>query len=194
MASTTRDRLIEVARQLFSRQGVAHTTMNDIANASSKGRRTIYTYFKNKREIYNAVLDGESDRIAESLRRVATEAAPVEQRLAKFLRLGLERYFGEDEGAGGRQWLKFDSKRLLRIRRMVRAKENAMLSALLAEGVRNGTFNPDRCRLFISSNFIFDVLADGHNNPPMEKEQLRDAIENFITFIVTDLTVSANQA
>ena len=46
MVSKTRERLIEVARQLFARKGVENTTMLDIANASDKGRRTIYTYFK----------------------------------------------------------------------------------------------------------------------------------------------------
>ena len=55
----TRELLIDVARQLFARQGVASTTMNDIAEASGKGRRTIYTYFKNKNEIYWAVVEAE---------------------------------------------------------------------------------------------------------------------------------------
>lgn len=49
MVSKTRDKLIEVARQLFTNKGVENTTMNDIAAASEKGRRTIYTYFKSKR-------------------------------------------------------------------------------------------------------------------------------------------------
>lgn len=44
MAIKTREKLIEVARQLFARKGIENTTMNDIANASEKGRRTIYTY------------------------------------------------------------------------------------------------------------------------------------------------------
>ena len=51
MVTKTRDKLIEVARQLFVHKGIENTTMNDIANASDKGRRTIYTYFKNKKEI-----------------------------------------------------------------------------------------------------------------------------------------------
>ena len=56
MVKKTRDRFIEVARSLFARKGVENTTMNDIATASDKGRRTIYTYFKSKREIFNAVI------------------------------------------------------------------------------------------------------------------------------------------
>ena len=50
--SKTRERLIEVARGLFAHQGLEATTMNDIAAASGKGRRTLYTYFRNKEEIY----------------------------------------------------------------------------------------------------------------------------------------------
>ena len=41
MALTTRDKLIDVARVLFAKKGVENTTMNDIAQAASKGRRTI---------------------------------------------------------------------------------------------------------------------------------------------------------
>ena len=54
--SKTREMLVDVARQLFARMGVDNTTMNDIAQASKKGRRTLYTYFKSKNEIYLAVV------------------------------------------------------------------------------------------------------------------------------------------
>ncbi|MDE6467203.1 MAG: TetR/AcrR family transcriptional regulator, partial [Duncaniella sp.] len=57
IAAKTRERLLDVARQLFVSNGVERTTMNDIATASDKGRRTIYTYFKNKKEIYDAVVE-----------------------------------------------------------------------------------------------------------------------------------------
>ena len=78
MAIKTREKLIEVARQLFARKGIENTTMNDIANASEKGRRTIYTYFKNKREIYNAVVEKESEQLVTRLREVlATDLKPV---------------------------------------------------------------------------------------------------------------------
>lgn len=40
----TRQKLVDVARQLFAKNGIANTTMNDIAVASGKGRRTLYTY------------------------------------------------------------------------------------------------------------------------------------------------------
>ena len=52
--SKTRQKLVDVARQLFAKNGLENTTMNDIALLSGKGRRTLYTYFKSKEEIYYA--------------------------------------------------------------------------------------------------------------------------------------------
>ena len=46
--SKTRQKLVDVARQLFAMKGMENTTMNDIAVASGKVRRTRYTYFKSK--------------------------------------------------------------------------------------------------------------------------------------------------
>ena len=57
--SKTRSLLIDVARRLFAQKGLEGTTMNDIAVASGKGRRTLYTYFKNKEAIYYAVIETE---------------------------------------------------------------------------------------------------------------------------------------
>lgn len=69
--SRTKAKLVDVARQLFARQGLEDTTMNDIAVASEKGRRTLYTYFKNKEEIYYAVIEAEMERLTETIKRVA---------------------------------------------------------------------------------------------------------------------------
>ena len=63
----TRQKLIEVARDLFAHNGLEATTMNDIAQASGKGRRTLYTYFRNKEEIYKAVVEEELERLSERM-------------------------------------------------------------------------------------------------------------------------------
>lgn len=78
--SKTRQKLVDVARQLFAKQGFDDTTMNDIAQASGKGRRTLYTYFKNKEEIYYAVIEAEMERLTDSMKDVALhEMRPVDK-------------------------------------------------------------------------------------------------------------------
>ena len=69
--SKTRQKLIDIARQLFAKRGVANTTMNDIAVASGKGRRTLYTYFNSKEEVYSAVIESELERLSDKLGEVA---------------------------------------------------------------------------------------------------------------------------
>ena len=73
--------LVDVARQLFARMGVDNTTMNDIAQASRKGRRTLYTYFKSKNEIYLAVVESELDQLHKMLVDVASKDLPADEKL-----------------------------------------------------------------------------------------------------------------
>ncbi len=67
----TRKKLVDEARILFAKKGFANTTMNDIAVASGKGRRTLYTYFNNKEEIYSAVIASELERLSDKLDEMA---------------------------------------------------------------------------------------------------------------------------
>ena len=69
----TRQKLVDVARQLFAKNGVASTTMNDIALASGKGRRTLYTYFSRKEDIYYAVIESELERLSDKMEGVAAK-------------------------------------------------------------------------------------------------------------------------
>lgn len=87
----TRDKLIDIARQLFAHKGIENTTMNDIAIAAEKGRRTIYTYFKNKRDIYNAVVETESDKVLSKLSEIAKLQIPADEKLMEFISNALTR-------------------------------------------------------------------------------------------------------
>ena len=85
--SKTRDRIVDVARQLFAKEGIENTTMNDIAKASKKGRRTLYTYFKSKDEVYMAVVKSELDSLMDHLKDVSEkDISPDEKIMAIILR------------------------------------------------------------------------------------------------------------
>ena len=77
----TRQTLLEVARELFARKGLEATTMNDIAQASQRGRRTLYTYFRNKEEIYYAVIENELERLSEKMDKVAAMDIEPEEKV-----------------------------------------------------------------------------------------------------------------
>ena len=80
----TRDMLMEKARQLFAKHGFENTTMNDIAEASQRGRRTLYTYFRNKKEIYDAVIASELDNMYNQLEKTVERESSVSDKLMLF--------------------------------------------------------------------------------------------------------------
>ena len=88
--SKTREMLVDVARQLFAKSGLENTTMNDIAVASRKGRRTLYTYFKNKNEIYWAVVESELAHLLQRLKDIANKDLPPEEKLTNYILTRLE--------------------------------------------------------------------------------------------------------
>ena len=81
--SKTRQTLVDVARKLFAKNGLENTTMNDIAVASGKGRRTLYTYFKNKDDIYSAVIASELERLSDKLDEVAAKKIRPQDKIIK---------------------------------------------------------------------------------------------------------------
>ena len=83
--SKTRQLLVDVARQLFAKKGLENTTMNDIAQASGKGRRTLYTYFKSKEDIYYAVIETELERLSDKLDEVAARKISPQEKVIELI-------------------------------------------------------------------------------------------------------------
>ena len=65
MAVRTRDRILDVAWDLFLRQGFAGTTVTQIEAAAdlSPGSGSFYRHFRSKQEVLQAVVDREVERI-----------------------------------------------------------------------------------------------------------------------------------
>ena len=75
--------IIGVAAGLFATVGLRRTTMETIAAAAGRGRRTVYMYFSNKAEIYEAVVEGELNRIIKPLREIAASEGAIRAGAAK---------------------------------------------------------------------------------------------------------------
>ena len=86
----TREMLMEKARQLFAKYGFENTTMNDIAEASHRGRRTLYTYFSNKKDIYNACIQAELESMYEQLQETVNKEHTATDKLMLFFVTRLE--------------------------------------------------------------------------------------------------------
>lgn len=86
----TRAKLVDVARQLFAKKGVEDTTMNDIAQASKKGRRTLYTYFKSKEQIYMAVVESELEMLSTQMEKAASKPVSLDKKILELIMTHLD--------------------------------------------------------------------------------------------------------
>lgn len=143
--SKTRDMLVDVARQLFARMGVDNITMNDIAQASGKGRRTLYTYFKNKNEIYLAVVESELAQLHRTLIDVAEKDLPSDEKLITFIYTRLDAIKALVFRNGTLRATFFrDIWRVEKVRKEFDIREVEILKTILDDGVREGVFSmPD---------------------------------------------------
>ena len=137
--SKTRAKLVDVARQLFAKNGVDNTTMNDIAVASKKGRRTLYTYFKCKEEIYIAVVDSELEMLSEALEKVAAEKIAPDVKILKLIETHLDtiKVIILRNGTLRAGFFR-DIWRVERVRRNFDMREIALFKQILTEALPNG--------------------------------------------------------
>lgn len=83
----SKETILNQALTIFGRLGFYKTTMADIANASKRGRRTIYMYFKNKEEVYEAVIEREINRIIDHIKEKLEQIPDPETKFAKYVEL-----------------------------------------------------------------------------------------------------------
>ncbi len=142
--SKTKARLVDVARQLFAKVGVENTTMNDIALASKKGRRTLYTYFKSKDEIYSAVVESELDILSDLMKRVAEKNITPDQKIIEMIytRLDAVKEVVYRNGTLRANFFR-DIWRVEKVRKKFDAKEIALFKSVLQEGVDKDVFHID---------------------------------------------------
>lgn len=140
--STSRENILEVARNVFSRFGFTKTTMSDIADESRKGRRTIYSYFKSKEEIYLAVIQKEVDILKNSLSGVVSEPIKPKEKLKKYFTIRmrsineLANYYEAIKNTYRQNFSMIEG-----IRQSFDKKEIIMISNILNEGNKRNEFD-----------------------------------------------------
>lgn len=168
----TRQRLIEVARELFAKNGLEATTMNDIAKASGRGRRTLYTYFRHKEEIYYAVIEEELALLSEKMESVTKMHAEPEEKIFALIytHLSIIRETVLRNGSLRAEFFR-DIWMVEKVRRTFDEKEHRILQLVLQEGIDKGRFRIENVGLMtdiihysvkgLEVPYIYDRLGDG---------------------------------
>ena len=87
-AAETRSGILDAAERVFSQRGVSHTSLEDIAGAAGVTRGAIYWHFKNKSELFNAMVNRVMLPIEEIVGRSADDDAADPLALLKEAAIG----------------------------------------------------------------------------------------------------------
>ena len=144
----TRAKLVDVARQLFAKKGVEDTTMNDIAQASKKGRRTLYTYFKSKEQIYMAVVESELEMLSTQMEKAASKPVSPDKKILELIMTHLDaiKMVVYRNGTLRADFFR-DIWRVEAMRKEFDRKETALFSRVLHEGKELNLFDIDNVEI-----------------------------------------------
>jgi AcrR family transcriptional regulator len=88
-AEERREQILDVAVQVFARQGFHGTSMNDVAEVAGVTKPVLYQHFESKRELFQALLDAVGARMLNAIREGTAEATDGRSRTE----LGFRSYF-----------------------------------------------------------------------------------------------------
>ena len=146
--TNSKEIILETARNIFKRFGFAKTSIGDIAIAARKGRRTIYTYFESKEDIYKAVIEKEVDILRAKLIEAISHESNVKGKLKAYM---ITRMMTINELANYYEALRNDYLQNFKIIENIREdfdnQEINMISEILTEGVENKEFKIDNIDL-----------------------------------------------
>ena len=91
-AQATRTSILDAAEQVFERQGVSRSSLQDIASAAGVTRGAVYWHFQDKADVFNAMMERAKLPLEEAAQQLeaCTALSPLE-RLRQMLGIKLQR-------------------------------------------------------------------------------------------------------
>ena len=179
----TRELIIKVARRLFAHQGIGSITMNDIAQATGKSRRTVYTYFKSKEELLEASIEMEVKKISSACTKAAMSNLSPEKKILRliFVRLQATRSIVRRNSNLHSDYIVI----VEHIRKSFDTKEIALFRHIIEEGKQQGYFNvesPDLAARFL--HFCLKGIEMPFINGMISRENDDKFVQSFTERVV----------
>lgn len=159
MKSKTKLHIVEAAGVTFSRYGFKKTTMDDIAFAAGKGKSSLYYYFKNKEEVFEAVTDQEAEILKKEINAALAKTDKSVDKLRTYISIRMHRFI-----AKGNLYTALNDNFLAtfsfieKIRNKHRAWEIEVIDSILKEGIINNEIKPANVE-FMGSTILTAMIG-----------------------------------
>ena len=178
----TKNQLIFAAGEIFNQYGFKKTTMDDIAYAAGKGKSSLYYYFKNKEEVFEAVVDSEAEHLKEEIISEAKQLTKAVDKLRVYILIRMKRFVNR-----GNLYAALNDDFLVtfgfieKIRNKHREWELEMLHNILKEGISAKEFKNVDIE-FISNALLIAMI--GFEKPLLQKTESEKEFENKINEVI----------
>lgn len=138
----TRKQFINAAKALFVKKGYDETTMIDIADEAGLSRRTLYSYFESKVDVFQAVVNSEVEKVLSQLEEIARQNLPAQQKIVEFV-FGYFKLIKDmvDRNGTLRSGFFRNAWGLEHFRKAFDVKQKQLLQDIISEGKISGIFN-----------------------------------------------------
>lgn len=79
-----KSQILQTAQELYQRHGIKKVTMDDVAKAVGKTRSALYYYYKNRDELFEAVMISLVDEVKDELEKIIYKEKTLESRVQVF--------------------------------------------------------------------------------------------------------------
>jgi len=136
-----KDAILKAAQEIFSKYGYKKTTLDDIARYIGKGKSALYYYYKNKEEIFEAVLAYEVTQLRDELFNELDAAKNPQDKLRRYILKRMELFHNLVNFYGAIQQEYLENLSVIeRIRKQYDIQEHEMISEIIKDGVDQGKF------------------------------------------------------
>ena len=146
-AALTRQMVLDAALKVFSRKGFSQATLEEVAREAGLTRGAIYWHFKNKNEIFGAVLEvlyeRSRERVIKVLQSGQNPLLKIRQLIGEFLRI----ISNEDEFRIIEEFHMLEFQKTKEVKELCKQHQEKMtqmraeIQALIIEGIASGDFD-----------------------------------------------------
>ena len=137
----TKEQIIKVARQIFSKFGFQKTTVDEIAKATHKAKGSVYYHFKNKEELFKSVVEKEFQTLRTELIKAIDSGKNAKEKLTNYITVRMKTL---NELTNIYDVLKNDYLNYLSFIEHIRLKydneEIVLIKSILTNGIINNEF------------------------------------------------------
>jgi AcrR family transcriptional regulator len=138
------EQILQAASQLFLKHGLKKVTMDDVSRLIGKSRSSLYYYYKNRDEIFEAVMDALIHEVVDEMAEAVKNAVSVEEKIRAFCLTKVKTsedkkaFFSSMEAGMDAEEISWHNQIMSDVHKRLMAAESSLLKTMFSAGVKSG--------------------------------------------------------